>query len=517
MPPVLQRCLTASALVALGLATILDGAAVPRRFELRIPGEGSAAFAGDEIVLTQERVSRLVIEILNPTAEEIETDKIYPKINGDAASTISELRRTRHGMVVVLDLEMKPHLKLEAGANTVEIVAENHRGRRFYRNWIVRLHERSHHEWFTFELINGPGESNPAPPRVEVLSPLVPPVIERGAAEISVSFQAKVTAYHPLAAVGVDGVTDPVAAGRDAAFIDRRLTIPSSRSEVVLYAADVRGNETRVRIPIREAASAPPPRLSGKRYLLAIGISEHQSTPSGLPVLPGASTAAADLTRLLVERVGLAQDAVLVLRDRDATLARVRSALRDFLSLPGPDDLLIVYLAAYGFHGRGPEIDRTYLACWDTRLDQLTETALSLDELARLLGDTERIRSRNVLLLFEPRPVPELDHLLAGSNLVNAHLLRLFSAEKGRTVLVSADVNQDSRSRQTKDGLQGIFASALMEGLRGEADWNRDRVLTVTELFHFVSERVKAESDGAQVPKYRIADRTGVLGTFARQ
>lgn len=516
MPQVLLRCLPAGAVVV-ALASVLGGASVPRRFELLIPEQGYAAFSGDEIVLTREKVSRLVIEILSPTAAEIETDKVYPKINGDAASTVSELRRSERGIAVMVNLELKPHLKLNAGANTVEIVAENPRGRRFYQNWIVRLRERSYHEWFAFERIDGPGESNPSPPDVEVLSPLVPPVAEARAAEVSIYLQARVTAYHPLARVGVDGVTDPTAAGKDEVSIDRRLKIPSSRREVVLFAADVRGNETRVRIPILKATSAPPPRLVGERYLLAIGISEHEPTSAGLPPLPGASTAAADLARVLVERVGLAKDGALVLRDRDATLARVKSALRDFVSLPGPDDLLIVYVAAYGFHGRGPEVDRTFLGFWDTRLDQLPETALGLDDLALLLGDAERVRSRNVLLLFEPRPVPGLDHVLHGGNLVNAHLLRLFSAEQGRTVLVSADVNQDSRSRQTENGLQGIFASAILEGVQGEADWNHDRILTVAELFHFVSERVKADSGGEQVPMYRIADRTRALGPLASQ
>lgn len=513
----LQRGLVALVLLVACVAPVLCAGTVPTRFELRIPEEGSAAFAGDEIALTRERVSQLVIDVLNPTAKEIETDRIYPRINGEAASTISELRRTRRGMALVLDLEMKPHLKLDPGTNTVEIVAENHRGRRFYRNWILRLHERTHHEWFTYERVDGPGQSNPSPPEIVVQSPLVPPVVEKGAAEIRVHLQADVTAYHPLASVTAGGVAEPVAEGSETARIDRRLTIPRSRREVVVSAADVRGNETRVRIPVRTTAAPRPPKLSGKTYLLSIGVSDHQAAGHGFPFLPGAATAAADLDRLLRKEVAMTQDAVLVLRDRDATLARVKSALRDFVARPGPDDLLIVYFAAYGFHGQGPEVDQTFLSCWDTRLDQLRTTALSLEQLANLLGDPERIRSRNVLLLFEPRPLPELDSTLAGSNLVNAQLLRLFSAEQGRTVLVSADVNQDSRSQQTENGLRGVFASALVKGLEGEADWNRDRILTVAELVHFVTERVKAESGGAQIPKYRIADATRALVPVSRR
>ena len=48
--------------------------------------------------------------------------------------------------VLVLDLDLKKHLHLIPGENTVEIVAENHRGRKFYRNWLVGLQQRTQHE-----------------------------------------------------------------------------------------------------------------------------------------------------------------------------------------------------------------------------------------------------------------------------------------------------------------------------------------------------------------------------------
>ncbi len=427
-----------------------------------------------------------------------------------------------------MDLQTKPHLetpfKLGPETNDIEIVAENHRGRRFYKNWIV--HGRLHHcatknPGFTCELVDGPGEGNPAHPEIEVLSPVGPREFRRGEAKISVTVDAVVTTIgQPLASVGVDEREELLAAGTLEARIERRLTVPTTRSEVQVWAADVRGNTTRVRIPIRKAGAAPPPRLSGSSYLLSIGISEHQSAQAGLPYLPGAAAAAGDLPRLLVDRLELekkeiGKPATLVLRDRDATLARVKSALRDFASRPGPDDLLIVYFASYGFHGRGPDVDRTFLGCWDTRLDQLSETALGVDELGGLLGDTERVRARQVVLLFEPRRVPDLDLALDGSNLINTHLLRLCSKEQGRTVLVSADVGQDSLSRPAQNGVQGVFASAVMQGLEGEADGNRDRILEVRELFDFVVKRVRAESEGTQMPRYCIADRARALGPVA--
>lgn len=509
MKGVPDRSAALVAAVVVGVLAVVLRAGVeaqPRRFGLRFPEEGAGAFEGNQIALTRESVEELVIDILNPTAEEIKRDRIYPWINGEAASTAAELRRTRRGLAVVLDLDLKPHLQLKPGRNTVEIVAENHRGRRFYENWIVKLRERSHSEWFTYEFDTGRREEIPAFPEVEVLLPLVPPLLPPGAEHLSVAVEARVVAYHPLASLRIDGVAAPGEDGKLETTVERRVSLPRSQRSLDIEAADERGNKTRVRIPIAAAGEEPAPRLSGRRYLLSIGISEHAADPENLPPLPGAADEAKALAGLMVERGFAAANATLVLRDRQATVARVRSALRDFTSLPGPEDLLVIYFAGYGLHGLGSEADRTFLAGADTRLEQLRATGLGLKEILRILDDSVRVRTRKVFLIFDLSNAPRSPDTLAGTNLVRAHLLNLFSVEKGRTVLVSAEVGQETPGRRD-GGALGVFASALMDGLAGAADWNRDRVLTVTELFHHVTAKVSADSGGAQTPAYRIADR----------
>jgi uncharacterized caspase-like protein len=249
---------------------------------------------------------------------------------------------------------------------------------------------------------------------------------------------------------------------------------------------------------------------------LSIGISRYDA--EGLGPLPAAASDAEALAGLLSRRAGFRADSILLLRDREATLARVRSALSSFLALPGPEDLAIVYFAGYGAHGYAADADRIFLTCADTRLDQLPATALDIDELRRLVEDAARVRTRNLLLLFEVRSLDEMDRLLSGVNLVNARLLRLHSEERGRTVMVSASVGQSAQSRASPGGgEEGLFAAALLAGLAGEADGNRDRVLTVAELFGFVTASVRADSSGAQDPQYRIADRSADLVRLAAQ
>ena len=47
---------------------------------------------------------------------------------------------------------------------------------------------------------------------------------------------------------------------------------------------------------------------------------------------------------------------------------------------------------------------------------------------------------------------------------------------------------------------QGIFSHYLIKGLRGEADKNSNKTITIRELFDYVSKGVKEYTVGAQTP-----------------
>ena len=60
------------------------------------------------------------------------------------------------------------------------------------------------------------------------------------------------------------------------------------------------------------------------------------------------------------------------------------------------------------------------------------------------------------------------------------------------TVLAAADRDQTSSS--SSDRQHGLFSYVLMKGLRGEADLDGDRRLTIGELARYARERVRAEA-----------------------
>ncbi len=100
-----------------------------------------------------------------------------------------------------------------------------------------------------------------------------------------------------------------------------------------------------------------------------------------------------------------------------------------------------------------------------------------------------------------------MDHSITGewatrnNNLINDYLLRLFSSDTGKAVMVGSSVNEASME-QSNGG--GLFARNLIAAARGQADTNQDGVTSVREWFLQVSRAVRLESHGTQNPRFTL-------------
>ena len=75
------------------------------------------------------------------------------------------------------------------------------------------------------------------------------------------------------------------------------------------------------------------------------------------------------------------------------------------------------------------------------------------------------------------------------------------SKGKGRVIISSCSANEISKE---DDRLKhGIFSYFLLEGLKGEADQNQDGIITVSELFSYISREVPKASNQDQHPVRR--------------
>jgi uncharacterized caspase-like protein len=197
---------------------------------------------------------------------------------------------------------------------------------------------------------------------------------------------------------------------------------------------------------------------------------------------------------------------MLFLENADATILDVRSALERFLPRAGPEDLIFLFIAGHG--APDPYAPRNlYFLMNDTKVADMPNTALPMAELQELLDN--RVRAQRVVVFVDTCHSAGISGttLVTGRQLVQTenNIFNLYAAnlfrETGRAVLTSSDVNEISRESPKWGGGHGIFTWALLEGLRGEADANKDRLITAGELFDFVSNHVRIATAFRQNPR----------------
>ena len=202
----------------------------------------------------------------------------------------------------------------------------------------------------------------------------------------------------------------------------------------------------------------------------------------------------------------------------------ILSAL-EWLQQAGVDDTVLIY-----YSGHGVEVGKSYILPSTTQLDALEETAID-NEL--FLDLTDQIRARRMIVMLDCchsgglyytkdlvlRPTGRGSDLEAqGRNetpnfKLSDRYYEIFRRAKGRVTLVSCAADQVSY--EWVQSKHSVFTYYLLEGLKGPADVNGDRIITFNELAGYVEINVQEWSDqfapSPQVPERYVAGLTGEI------
>ena len=207
----------------------------------------------------------------------------------------------------------------------------------------------------------------------------------------------------------------------------------------------------------------------------------------------------------LVKNTRIPRENITLLINQEATLMRLRSILGTHLKRKaGKEDMVIIYFAGHGATEKdamSPDEDglEKYLLPYDANPNDLYASALPMNEISRVFN---RIRSERIIFLSDAcysgasggRTIN-----LAGvrSNISDAFLDRI-AGGKGRIILTASGPNEVSIE---DDRLKhGVFTYFLLEGLKGKADTDKDRVITVDEIYGFLSKEVPQATGQEQHP-----------------
>jgi WD40 repeat protein/uncharacterized caspase-like protein len=257
-----------------------------------------------------------------------------------------------------------------------------------------------------------------------------------------------------------------------------------------------------------------PRAAAGKTYVIAVGVSSY--VDRGLRPLPYAAKDAEDVVAFFRQTTPpeslVAPDPIV---NSAATHKRI-AELEATLAQAGVDDTVIMFVAG---HGLLDERFDYYFAPHDTQLGRLDKSALSFDAMSSLL---EKAGARQKLLLVDTCHAGEIDYSASPRQPREARTSSSQSAVQRRPLTsfelmheLFADLRKGSgtetigasggaeMARERADQKNGVFTSALLEGLKGAADRNGDTFVTLWELRDYVGEAVVRATNGAQRPTGR--------------
>ena len=223
-------------------------------------------------------------------------------------------------------------------------------------------------------------------------------------------------------------------------------------------------------------------------YLLSIGVSKYKQSEYDLDV---AHKDAIGVASVLAEQKGGLYRSIKkrLLTDRDATRNNVLDGLDWILKESTQKDLTIIFVAGHGIKDDGGNY---YFLPHDGDPAKLRRTGVNWFDFQDVI---ERLPSK-VILLVDTCHSGSVTGKRRGAGDITEALRELMNADSGVVVMTASTGKEESQERP--DWGHGAFTKALIEGLTGKADHNRDNVVDIKELDFYMTYRVKDLTEGFQ-------------------
>lgn len=225
-------------------------------------------------------------------------------------------------------------------------------------------------------------------------------------------------------------------------------------------------------------------RAGFKIYAVVIGVSSYNH----MPALRYTDDDAYRMYAFLKSPEGgsLPDAQISVLIDEEATKANITSTMRNVYGKAGPNDLILLYFSGHGLKGSFLPIDYDGF-----------NNKLGHEEINQILADSPAKYKFCIAdachsgSLFAARGASDL-------NTLETYYATLAQAEAGTALLMSS--KSDETSLESSGLRQGVFSHFLIRGLKGEADENGDKIVSITELYDYINSAVRTYTGNRQSP-----------------
>lgn len=211
--------------------------------------------------------------------------------------------------------------------------------------------------------------------------------------------------------------------------------------------------------------------LGAKTYLVSVGIADYSGYPSKINNLRLTTKDAKTIADLYSKNTSVEYSLLL---DGKATKSRILKAITKVFNKAKPNDIVVFFFSGHGYPGGFCAYDGN----------------LGYDEVRNAMAQS---KSRNKMMF--------VDACRSGGMRVDETAAQgAITAAKNANVMLFLSSRNNENSIERSDMTNGFFTTYLQKGLKGNADANRNRIITAKELYDFVHKEVSRISRGAQHP-----------------
>ncbi len=183
---------------------------------------------------------------------------------------------------------------------------------------------------------------------------------------------------------------------------------------------------------------------------------------------------------------GLPDQQIKVLIDEDATKQKIKVTMKELFSQAGPDDIILFYFAGHGLKGSFLPID----------FDGFN-FKLSHEEINAIMEESNaRFRFTIADACHSGSAISDYG---GNKDLMMKNLYPSFSTKTHEQAILMSSKSEET-SLESQGLRQGVFSHFLIRGLKGEADKNKDNIVTLKELYDYIYDNVKEYTGDKQTP-----------------
>jgi TolB-like protein len=238
-----------------------------------------------------------------------------------------------------------------------------------------------------------------------------------------------------------------------------------------------------------------------KVYAVIVGVSKYKNSKFNLNYADADAKLFYDFLKS-PSGGAIPDDRIKLITNEEANRPTVLKYIQKVFKEANKEDMIIFYFAGHGW----AEGQTMYFLSNEVEMDNLIGTAVSQTDIENAVKVSKARRA--IMVMDACHAGATKINFLASRDIdvSNKLILEIAQSSEGLRIITAAGVNQQSKEDVRWGGGHGAFTWYFIEGAKGAADVNKDKVVTLREVFDYVDQKVNEATEGNQRP-----DREGDL------